>query len=340
MKSTLPEIFKHLFRHRAKVALFLCFAVLGCGLSAVFFNIVDGVYKGVPPLQAALSFRIWSFQTLGAILIVAGCLLLEAAALGWDACSLRRLLESDHPSVKSDLFYTALFCSNLAGIYGFLMTLGFAYYLNHLLVEASLNPIFRHEGFFSSLLILLLLQPLLFYINHRLYHTRFMWEFHKIHHSATHMNMITAFRNHPIDTALRGVLYATPAVLFGVNPYALALYTALNGIIQILVHSEMDWGHGWLEKYVLIGPRAHRLHHSTDPSHAGRNFGLLVFWDRLFGTYHPGTTAKMSYGIDECRLNTKEGGHREVVTFYWSGLHAAAKEFFKLFHVERKRSTE
>jgi sterol desaturase/sphingolipid hydroxylase (fatty acid hydroxylase superfamily) len=55
---------------------------------------------------------------------------------------------------------------------------------------------------------------------------------------------------------------------------------ALDG----LAHSGLGWGYGPLDT-LIVSPRFHRVHHSTDPAHYERNFGMTYsFWDRWFGT--------------------------------------------------------
>jgi sterol desaturase/sphingolipid hydroxylase (fatty acid hydroxylase superfamily) len=61
-----------------------------------------------------------------------------------------------------------------------------------------------------------------------------------------------------------------------------------TGILEDLNHSQLDWNFGFVGRWILVSPAAHRLHHSGDPKHFGKNFGnSFIFWDRLFGTYHP-----------------------------------------------------
>ena len=39
---------------------------------------------------------------------------------------------------------------------------------------------------------------------------------------------------------------------------------------------------------VLVTPSHHRVHHSLEARHIDRNFGgVLIVWDRLFGTFAP-----------------------------------------------------
>ena len=51
-------------------------------------------------------------------------------------------------------------------------------------------------------------------------------------------------------------------------------------------HSDMDWDLPLIEKYLFIGARGHRIHHSTADTHQNKNLGYLVLWDWMFGTLY------------------------------------------------------
>ncbi|HEU4731777.1 MAG TPA: sterol desaturase family protein, partial [Kofleriaceae bacterium] len=58
----------------------------------------------------------------------------------------------------------------------------------------------------------------------------------------------------------------------------------------------------WLE-WLLVTPRYHHIHHSTDAALHDGNYGsLFTIWDRLFGTYiDPDTTQPKKFGTGESR---------------------------------------
>jgi sterol desaturase/sphingolipid hydroxylase (fatty acid hydroxylase superfamily) len=54
---------------------------------------------------------------------------------------------------------------------------------------------------------------------------------------------------------------------------------------------------------VLVSPRFHRLHHSAEPDHRERNFGMTYsFWDRLFGTADARADEPRAYGLPDVPL--------------------------------------
>ncbi len=50
----------------------------------------------------------------------------------------------------------------------------------------------------------------------------------------------------------------------------------VNQFYQLLVHTNVTWTWGWFGRWVLISPAAHRLHHSTNPEHYGKNLSVLT----------------------------------------------------------------
>jgi sterol desaturase/sphingolipid hydroxylase (fatty acid hydroxylase superfamily) len=139
-------------------------------------------------------------------------------------------------------------------------------------------------------------------ISYYLYHVaqhRFpvLWELHKVHHSAEVMVGITKDRVHPLDELMNrawdGVI---PGICFGIwslvslnlvelTVFGVNVYVMRNILMMDFVrHTHFKISFGPLNNVVLC-PHWHQLHHSTDPRHYDKNFGLLFsFWDRLFGT--------------------------------------------------------
>ncbi|TXN01393.1 sterol desaturase family protein [Methylobacterium sp. WL122] len=139
-------------------------------------------------------------------------------------------------------------------------------------------------------------------ISYYLYHTAqhrfpFLWELHKVHHSAEVMVGITKDRVHPLDELMNrawdGVI---PGICFGLwtlialNPvevtvFGVNVYIMRNILMMdFLRHTHFKISFGKLNNLILC-PHWHQLHHSTNPRHYDKNFGLLFsFWDRVFGT--------------------------------------------------------
>jgi sterol desaturase/sphingolipid hydroxylase (fatty acid hydroxylase superfamily) len=136
---------------------------------------------------------------------------------------------------------------------------------------------------------------------HRLQHAnRFLWALHSVHHSQQELNLLTAFRRHPLETLLGNV-----AIGFGIFHLVLGvpardwmpLGVAIAGFIAIQ-HAQLDWGFGVFHRMV-VSPRFHAFHHSLDPAHANANYGMILsVWDYIFGTAVPEQPRPTRYGID------------------------------------------
>jgi sterol desaturase/sphingolipid hydroxylase (fatty acid hydroxylase superfamily) len=141
---------------------------------------------------------------------------------------------------------------------------------------------------------------LAFWVDHYLSHrVPFLWEFHKVHHTAEVLSPITNFRVHPVDSVvffniLRIFLGTTGGVMTYLqlgNAFAVggtnAILVAFIFLTVHLQHSHV-WvaTTGWLGR-VILSPAHHQIHHSDNPIHFDKNFGAtLSVWDWLFGTLH------------------------------------------------------
>lgn len=126
---------------------------------------------------------------------------------------------------------------------------------------------------------------LAYYWNHRNMHTvRAMWAIHVPHHSSEHYNLSTALRQ-PVASAFGvWVPYGLPA-RFGVRPRIIEVSRALNLIYQYWIHTDLVRSLGPAEA-VLNTPSHHRVHHGSNQRYLDRNHGgILIIWDRLFGTF-------------------------------------------------------
>ncbi|MGQ0655226.1 MAG: sterol desaturase family protein [Betaproteobacteria bacterium] len=137
------------------------------------------------------------------------------------------------------------------------------------------------------------------FVSHCLLHdVPFLWEFHKVHHSAEVLTPLTSYRAHPVELVIMAwgpvVVTAAATLLFQLAfPGAVSFYTFLglhvlvwlSNLIGNLRHSPVWLSYGPAVGRWLISPAHHQLHHSCDPQHLGCNRGFeLAVWDRLYGT--------------------------------------------------------
>lgn len=136
----------------------------------------------------------------------------------------------------------------------------------------------------------------IYYWFHRASHVwKPLWAFHVVHHSSPLMNLTAAYRLNWFS-ALVSPFFFIPAVIIGFPPEFIVLSYALNLLYQFFLHTEAVGKIKPVEG-ILDTPSAHRVHHGSNPLYIDRNFGgVLMIWDRFFGTYQP-ETEKVRYGI-------------------------------------------
>ena len=138
----------------------------------------------------------------------------------------------------------------------------------------------------ASVFVLWLAQDFLYYWFHRSFHrVRWMWASHVVHHSSERLNLSTAFRQ-SLTYPISGMwLYWLPLAWIGFAPEHIVLTVAANLAFQFFVHTQAVPKLGVLE-WFMNTPRHHRVHHARNPDYIDRNYGgVLIIWDRLFGTF-------------------------------------------------------
>ncbi len=138
-----------------------------------------------------------------------------------------------------------------------------------------------------------------YYWLHRASHEiRWMWAQHAVHHSAQQITLSVAYRLGWTNLVAGPWLFLVPVCWIGFDPLSVVLMFAANLIYQFWLHTEAVPKLGILE-YVFNTPAHHRVHHAVNPECLDRNHGgVLIIWDRLFGTYaeeHAGT--ELRYGL-------------------------------------------
>jgi sterol desaturase/sphingolipid hydroxylase (fatty acid hydroxylase superfamily) len=135
-----------------------------------------------------------------------------------------------------------------------------------------------------------------FYWHHRVEHeNRLMWACHVNHHSSQKYNLSTALRQPwtPFPT----VLFYAPWALLGVEPWMIMVSGGFNLIYQYWVHTEAIGKLPRVFEWLLNTPSHHRVHHASNPEYLDKNYaGILILWDRLFGTFEE-ERARPVYGL-------------------------------------------
>ena len=135
-------------------------------------------------------------------------------------------------------------------------------------------------------IILFLLGDLIGYWVHRLFHGRFLWPVHAVHHSSRQLDWLSSVRVHPLNDIIARGFQAVPLVLLGFPLKLVAIYVPFLGLYALFLHANVSWSYGWLG-HVIASPRFHRWHHTAETEGLDKNFaGLFPFWDHLFGSFH------------------------------------------------------
>jgi sterol desaturase/sphingolipid hydroxylase (fatty acid hydroxylase superfamily) len=144
-----------------------------------------------------------------------------------------------------------------------------------------------------------------YYWFHKIGHeSRFFWASHIIHHSSQKYNLSTALRQTWTGGFFSFVFYlALP--LFGFHPLMIFTQMSVSLIYQYWIHTELiDKMPRWFEA-IFNTPSHHRVHHGSNPLYLDRNYaGILIIWDRIFGTFQPELKEeKVVYGLHS-NINT------------------------------------
>ena len=142
----------------------------------------------------------------------------------------------------------------------------------------------------------LLFADFIYYWNHRMSHEiRLLWSYHSVHHSSKEFNLSTAIRLPWFGASLDAAFYI-PAVLLGFDPILLAISKAIVLLYQYWIHTE-SIGKLPLMDAVFNTPSNHRVHHGSNQQYLDKNHGgILIIWDKIFGTYRAEKEA-VTYGL-------------------------------------------
>jgi len=141
------------------------------------------------------------------------------------------------------------------------------------------------------------------YFAHVLLHKTWLgWRFHQVHHSDIHVNVTTAFRQHPGETCWRILWQVIAITAFGIPLWLLAVYLFISTLNAQLEHTNIRIAEPLdrLLRLFFVTPNMHKVHHSRTQLQTDTNYSnILSVWDRLFGSY----TARvdfdlLSYGLD------------------------------------------
>lgn len=149
-----------------------------------------------------------------------------------------------------------------------------------------------------AFVVLFVAEDFCYYWFHRVHHeSRLFWAAHVNHHSSRRYNLSTALRQ-SWTTPFTGPLFWAPLALLGFAPGMIAIAQAVSLLYQYWLHTELIGRLGPFES-IFNTPSHHRVHHGRNPQYLDRNYaGILIVWDRLFGSFEPEEEA-VDYGLTQ-----------------------------------------
>lgn len=169
----------------------------------------------------------------------------------------------------------------------------------------------------------LLLYDLAYYWHHRLGHrVAVLWASHVVHHQSEDYNLSTALRQTGTRWLL-GWLFYLPLAVLGYPPLVVGVVALVDLLYQFWVHTQQVGKLGWFDRW-FCSPSNHRVHHAVNDAYVDRNYGgILMVWDRLFGTFTE------ERDDEPCVYGTRTPLHS------WDPLRANLQVYAQLWHDSR-----
>ncbi len=151
-------------------------------------------------------------------------------------------------------------------------------YLNFALTEMPVTPL--------SVVVLVLACDFAYYWEHRFSHrVGLAWATHSVHHSSPYFNLSVAYRFGPMD-GVWPVFFHLPLAVVGFDPLLIFACEAFVQFYQTALHTEVIRKLPRPIEWLFNTPSHHRVHHGSNPEYLDKNYGgVLIVWDRLFGTF-------------------------------------------------------
>ncbi|QJW90083.1 sterol desaturase family protein [Spirosoma taeanense] len=137
-----------------------------------------------------------------------------------------------------------------------------------------------------------------YYWFHRISHSsRYFWASHVVHHSSKKYNLGTALRQTWTGNLSGAWVFWIWLPLLGFSPVAVMTMQAISLLYQFWIHTEHIGKFPAPIEFIFNTPSHHRVHHGSNLEYLDKNHaGVLIIWDRLFGTFEPERT-RPTYGL-------------------------------------------
>lgn len=187
----------------------------------------------------------------------------------------------------------------ISGVYALVEEISTSFGLS--MADLTLIPLGNFPSWVQLLIFFILLDFVQWFTHILLHRYKFLWNFHKVHHSVKEMGFAAHLRYHWMENILYKPLKTLAIMLLGgfepEQAYVVHFFAISIGHLN---HANLNITWGPL-KYVLNNPVMHLYHHAyTLPNKYGANFGIsLSLWDYLFRTnYIPEVNPNEKLGFE------------------------------------------
>ena len=228
----------------------------------------DLILYAIPAFVLLLAVELWSFR-----------LAADEDLVGYEARDTRTSLSMGAGNVVINAVWKLVVVVVYAGLY-------------------ELTPLRMPADEWWTYVLLFLADDFAYYWFHRIHHeVRVFWASHVVHHSSQHYNLSTALRQ--TWTPMTSLPFWAGLALLGFQPWMILTQQAISLIYQFWIHTERIGRFPAPIEFVFNTPSHHRVHHGSNDLYLDRNYGgILIVWDRLFGTFQ-GETERVRYGLTQ-----------------------------------------
>ncbi len=226
------------------------------------------IFYAIPAFVLLLAVELWSFR-----------LAADEELVGYELRDTRTSLTMGVGNVVINLGWKLVVVVVYAGLY-------------------ELTPLRMPADEWWTYAILFFADDFAYYWFHRIHHeVRVFWASHVVHHSSEHYNLSTALRQ--TWTPMTALPFWAGLALLGFQPWMILTQQAVSLIYQFWIHTERIGRLPAPIEFFFNTPSHHRVHHGSNELYLDRNYGgILIVWDRMFGTFQ-GETERVRYGLTE-----------------------------------------
>lgn len=163
-----------------------------------------------------------------------------------------------------------------------------------------------------------------YYCFHRTaHHVGWFWASHVVHHSSRHYNLAAALRQTWTGNLTGAFIFWAWMPLAGFPPIWILFMQQLSLIYQFWIHTETINRLPAFIETIFNTPSHHRVHHGSDLKYLDKNHGgVLIIWDRFFGTFQP-EEERPTYGLTK---NIQSFNPVKIALVTWADLFQQAKK--------------